>query len=177
MTDPAHAPRHRDEALRRVLEWLCGSLAALALFGIMILTLIDVTGRKAISQSVPGSLEMTELLMVVVIFAGLPLVSLAGEHVVFDSLDPWLPARVRRVQGLLVDLCCVLGLLGIAWVMWTMAGQRAGDGETTAQLKLPIAPFVYGMSILCALTALVHLMLMLEPVAHHHVGVETEGST
>jgi len=177
MTQPAQAPRHGDEAWRRLLEWLCGSLAALALFAIMMLTLVDVTGRKLLSQSVPGSLEMTELLMVVVIFAGLPLVSLAGEHVVFDSLDPWLPPRVRRVQDLFVDLCCVLGLLGLAWVMWGMAGQRAGDGETTAQLKLPIAPFVYGMSVLCAVTALVHAMLMLRPVAHHHVGVETEGTT
>jgi TRAP-type C4-dicarboxylate transport system permease small subunit len=113
--------------------------------------------------------------MVVTIFAGLPLVSLAGEHVVFDSLDPWLPARVRRVQDLLVNLCCALGLLGLAWVMWGMAGQRAGDGETTAQLKLSIAPFVYGMSVLCAVTALLHVMLMLKPVAHHHVGVEAEG--
>jgi hypothetical protein len=60
--------------------------------------------------------------------------------------------------------------------MWTMADQRAGDGQTTAQLKLPIAPFVYGMSILCAITALVHLMLILRPVAHHHVGVDTEGT-
>jgi len=165
------------DRLRRLLEWLCGSLAALALFGIMILTLIDVTGRKAISQSVPGSLEMTELMMVVVIFAGLPLVSLAGEHVVFDSLDPWLSARVRRVQGVCVDACCALGLLGVASVMWNMAAARVGDGETTAQLKLPIAPFIYGMSVLCAVTALVHLMLMLRPVAHHHVGVESEGSS
>ena len=94
---------------------------------------------------------------------------------VFDSLDPWLPARVRRVQDLLVDSCCALGLLGVAWVMWTMAGQRAADGETTAQLKLSIAPFVYGMSALCAVTALGHLMLMRKPVAHHHVGVEAEG--
>ena len=74
--------------LRRVLEALCGTLAASALFGIMWLTLVDVAGRKAISTSVPGSLELTELLMVLVIFAGLPLVSLRGEHVVFDSLDP-----------------------------------------------------------------------------------------
>ncbi|HSB99391.1 MAG TPA: TRAP transporter small permease [Burkholderiaceae bacterium] len=172
----AAAPAHDEAALRRPLEWLCGTLAAVALFAIMILTLIDVSGRKAISQSVPGSLEMTELLMVVVIFAGLPLVSLAGEHVVFDSLDPVLPPRVRRLQGLCVDLACALGLLGVAWVMWTMAGQRAADGETTAQLKLPIAPFVYGMSVLCAITALVHLMLLLRPVAHHHVGVDAEGS-
>ena len=169
-------PRRGDDALRGWLEWLCGTLAAVALFAIMMLTLVDVSGRKALSQSVPGSLEMTELLMVVVIFAGLPLVSLAGEHVVFDSIDPWLSARVRRAQGVCVDLCCALGLLGLAWVMWTMADQRAGDGQTTAQLKLPIAPFVYGMSLLCATTALVHLMLVLRPVAHHHVGVDAEGA-
>ena len=163
-----------DEALRRRLEWLCGTLAAAALFAIMILTLVDVSGRKAISQSVPGSLEMTELLMVMVIFAGLPLVSLAGEHVVFDSLDPWLPERVRRIQGLCIDLVCAVGLLGLAWVMWGMGASRAADGETTAQLKLPIAPFVYGMSVLCAVTAIVHLLLVLRPVSHHHVGVDAE---
>jgi TRAP-type C4-dicarboxylate transport system permease small subunit len=175
MTGPG-AREPADDRLRRLLEWLCGTLAALALFAIMILTLVDVSGRKAISQSVPGSLEMTELLLVVTIFAGLPLVSLAGEHVVFDSLDPWLPAPVRRIQGVCIDLVCAISLLGVAWVMWGMADARAADGETTAQLKLLIAPFVYGMSILCAVTAAVHLMLVMRPVAHHHVGVDAEGS-
>ena len=147
-----------------------------ALFGIMILTLIDVSGRKALSESVPGSLEMTELLMVAVIFAGMPLVSLAGEHIVFDSLDPWLPKWLRRVQGLLVDAVCAIALLGLAWLMWSKAGEMAGYGETTAQLKLAKAPFVYGMSLLCAVTALVHGLLMLRPVAHHHIGVDGEAS-
>ena len=97
--------------MRRHLATLCGLLAALALFAIMVLTLVDVSGRKLLSASVPGSLELTELLMVVVIFAGLPLVSLAGEHVVFDSLDRWLPPAVRRLQQALVDLLC-MGALG-----------------------------------------------------------------
>jgi TRAP-type transport system small permease protein len=169
-------PRRGEPALRRLLEWLCGGLAAVALFAIMMLTLIDVAGRKALSESVPGSLEMTELLMVVVIFAGMPLVSLAGEHVVFDSLDPWLPAAVRRVQGVVIDIVCALGLFGLAWLMWDMASQMAGYGETTAQLKLAKAPFVFGMSVLCAQTAVVHVMLMLAPVAHHHIGVDAEGN-
>jgi TRAP-type C4-dicarboxylate transport system permease small subunit len=171
----AAAAGRRELALRRVLEWLCGSLAALALFAIMVLTLVDVSGRKALSESVPGSLEMTELLMVVVIFAGLPLVSLAGEHVVFDSLDPWLPKWLRRTQGLLIDAVCAAALLGLAWLMWSKAGEMAGYGETTAQLKLAKAPFVYGMSLLCAVTAVVHGLLMLRPVAHHHIGVDGEG--
>jgi TRAP-type transport system small permease protein len=158
--------------VRRLLAVLCGVLAAAALFGIMGLTLVDVAGRKLADASVPGSLEVTELLMVATIFAGLPLVSLHGEHVVFDSLDPWLPAALKRVQQVVVDLACALALAGLAWLMWSKAGQMAEYGDTTAQLKLPLAPFVRLMSVLCGVTAVVHLMLMVQPVAHHHAGVE-----
>ena len=151
---------------------LCGLLAAVALFAIMALTLVDVGGRKLWSTSVPGSLEMTELLMVVVIFAGLPLVSLHSEHVVFDSLDRWLPARALRVQQVLVDLLCLLTLLGLAWLMAVKGGQMLSYGDITQQLKLPLGLFVYVMSFLCALTALVHGMLIFRPVAHQPIGVD-----
>jgi TRAP-type C4-dicarboxylate transport system permease small subunit len=158
--------------LKSVLAALAGTIAALALFGIMALTLVDVLGRKVISTSVPGSLELTELLMVVVIFAGLPLVSLRGEHVVFDSLDPLLERAVRRAQGLAVDLIVAALLAGMAWLMADKAGQMAGFGDTTAQLKIPQAPFVYLMSGLLGLTAVVHLILAFAPTAHHHPGVD-----
>jgi TRAP-type C4-dicarboxylate transport system permease small subunit len=146
-----------------LLDRLCGLLAAAALFGIMWLTLFDVAGRKALSASVPGSLELTELLMVVVIFAGLPLVSLHGEHIVFDSLDRVLPGAMRRLQGLAVDLLCAASLLALAWLLWQKGGQIGAYGDTTAQLKIPQAPFVYGMAVLCTVTALVHLRLLAEP--------------
>lgn len=161
--------------LKKLLEALCSALAASALFAIMVLTLIDVSGRKLISTSVPGSLELTELLMVVVIFAALPLVSLRGEHVVFDSLDPYLPAGLRRFQDAVVDLLCALALGGVAWLMWVKAGQMTEYGDTTAQLKIAQGPFVYVMSALCGLTAVVHLLLLAAPTTHHHIGVDGEG--
>ena len=114
--------------MNKLLDTLCGGLAAVALFGIMALTLVDVSGRKLLNTSVPGSLELTEILMVLVIFAALPLVSRQGEHVVFDSLDRWLPAGVRRVQQAAVDLLCAAALLGIAWLMWDKAGQMLDYG-------------------------------------------------
>lgn len=158
--------------MKRALDTLCGLLAALALFGIMALTLVDVAGRKAFSSSVPGSLELTELLMVVVIFAGLPLVSLHGEHVVFDSLDALLPRWLQRGQQALVDLCCALALGALAWLMWQKAGQMLDAGDTTAQLKISQGPFVMLMGALCGLTALVHLLLLVRPTQHHHIGVD-----
>jgi TRAP-type transport system small permease protein len=145
--------------LNKLLDLLCGLLSGIALFAIMALTFVDVLGRKLVSNSVPGSLEMTELLMVVVIFGALPLVSRRGEHVEFDSLDPYLPMWLRRAQAVLVHLICAAVLLGLGWLMWRTGGQFAETGETTAQLKISKAPFIYGMGVLCALTGLVHLAL------------------
>lgn len=146
--------------MNKLLELLCGLLSAIALFAIMALTFFDVLGRKLVSESIPGSLELTELMMVVVIFAALPLVSRRGEHVEFDSLDPWLPAGFRRVQAMFVHLLCAAFLIGLAWLMWDMGAQFAQNGETTAQLKIPKSPFIYGMGVLCAITGIVHLALI-----------------
>ena len=110
------------------------------------------------STSLTGSLELTELLMVIVIFAALPLVSIRREHVVFDTLDHILPAGLRKLQSMLVNLVCGALLMALAWLMWRTAGEFAQTGETTAQLKLLKAPFIYGMSVLCGLTGLVHLL-------------------
>jgi TRAP-type transport system small permease protein len=160
--------------LRKLLATLCGLVAATALFAIMLLTLVDVGGRKFVDTSLPGALELTELLMVAVIFAAMPLVSLSGEHVVFDSLDSLMPPWLRRLQQALLDAVCAALLLGMAWLMWVKGGQMLEYGDTTAQLKLTLGPFVYLMSVLLGVTALVHLMLMVQPVAHHHAGVPDE---
>ena len=160
--------------MNKLLDLLCGLLSALALFAIMALTFFDVIGRKAASSSIPGSLELTELLMVVVIFAALPLVSRRGEHVEFDSLDPYLPLWVRRVQAVIVHLVCAAALLGLGWLMWSTGSQFAQTGETTAQLQIPKYPFIHGMGVLCALTGLVHLALLREKP---HDRFEAEGAT
>jgi TRAP-type C4-dicarboxylate transport system permease small subunit len=149
--------------LNKLLDLLCGLLSGIALFAIMALTFFDVLGRKLVSNSIPGSLEVTELLMVVVIFGALPLVSRRGEHVEFDSLDGYLPAGVRRAQHILVQLVCAAVLLALAGLMWRTGGQFAETGETTAQLQILKAPFIYGMAVLCGLTALVHLALLWTP--------------
>ena len=149
--------------MKKNIEAACGVVAAIALFAIMALTFFDVGGRKLLSNSIPGSLEMTELLMVMVIFAALPLVSLKGEHVVFDSLDGFLSPGFRRAQRAIMQALCATAMLGLAWLMWRTGNDFAGSGETTAQLHIPKYPFVYGMSLLCALTGVIHALLVVYP--------------
>ena len=151
-------------------------MAAAGLFAIMLLTLVDVSGRKLLDSSLPGSLELTELLMVCVIFAALPLVSLRGEHVTFDSLDALLPRWLRRVQQVLVEALSATLLGGLAWVMWVKAGQISESGQTTAQLLLRVDVVVYAMALLLVLTALMHAWLIVKPEAGQHAAGLSEGA-
>ena len=151
--------------MNKLLETVCGLLAAAALFAIMALTFFDVGGRKIFSNSITGSLELTELLMVVVIFAALPLVSLRGEHVVFDSLDHFLPDSVRKTQRAFMQGLCATVLLALGYLMWQTGGQYLDTGDTTAQLKILKAPFIYGMAVMCAFAGLIHLGFAFRPAA------------
>ncbi len=140
------------------LEGALGLVAAVALFAMMALTFADVIGRKLLDHSIVGSLEMTELLMLAVIFGAMPLTSLHGEHIIFDLLDPLLPARLRAWQHRIANLVCVGLLLGAAWLVFARAGRTLAGGDMTAQLGLAVAPFHYAVAALLVLTALMHLI-------------------
>ena len=151
--------------MKKLPQFLSALLCSSALFAIMAMTFFDVIGRKLASHSIPGSFEITELLMVVVIFAALPMVSQRGEHVMFDSLDGITPAWLLKIQKSLVSIFSAVAMLGLGWLMWQTGNQFVESGETTAQLKLLKAPFVYGMGVMCGLTGLVHLGQVFKPAA------------
>src|SRR4249920_4144256 len=96
---------HRTEAgawLDRVL----GAAAAVLLFYLMALTTADVIGRYVFNWPLRGAFEITELLLLTLIFAGLPLASRADEHVTLDFIDMTLSERGRRLLRRLIDLVC-----------------------------------------------------------------------
>jgi len=158
--------------VNKLLDTVCSLIAGIALFAIMVLTFFDVTGRKLLDHSIPGSLELTELFMVVVIFGALPLVSRKGEHVVFDSLDGFWPKGFVKFQKALVNLLCSVALLALGWLMLSTGIDFASFGETTAQLKISKAPFIMGMGFMCALAGIVHLILVFRPLGEDE---ESEG--
>ncbi|MGE0098660.1 MAG: TRAP transporter small permease [Hydrogenophaga sp.] len=166
------------KTLERMLRWSAGLMAAMALFGIMWLTLVDVTGRRFFNHSVPGGLEITEILMVIVIFGALPMVSWRNEHVVFDSLDGFIPDWLRSIQIRLVNLVCA-GVFGfLAYLMTTRAVRFEEYGDTTVYLQLAIAPVAWMMALFLLLTALVHLLFVFVvvpvPTPHHPPAVVGE---
>lgn len=145
------------------LDRALGAAAAILLFGLMALTTVDVIGRYFFNRPLRGAFEVTELLLLTLIFAGLPLASRAGEHVTLDFVDQLLGPKGGSLLGRAVDLLCGVIVLGLAWRVWVKAGKIAGYGDTTDVLRLPVAPFVYFMTLMVALTGIVHLARVILP--------------
>src|SRR5262245_59135927 len=145
------------------LDRALGFSAAVLLFGLMMLTTADVIGRYIFNWPLRGAFEITELLLLTLIFAGLPLASRADEHVTLDFIDMILTARGRLLLRRIVDFFCGLLILGLAYRVWIKAGKIAGYGDTTEVLRIPVGPFVYFMAIMVAVTGIVHLTKVVYP--------------
>lgn len=138
------------------LDALLGIVGAVVLFAMMTLTFVDVIMRYIFDSPVRGAFEVTELLMVVLIFAGLPIVSRHDLHVATDLIDRFLTRRTKRGLAAVIHLICAAMLFGAAWMIWIKAGKEAQFGDTTAILNIRLAPYVYLMCALIFVTAIIH---------------------
>lgn len=130
----------------------------------MLLTFADVIGRYVFNWPLRGAFEVTELALLVLIFAGLPLVTQADEHVTMDFIDRWLPKRGAVLLQRVVHLFCAAIILGLAWQVWIKAGKIAGYGDTTDVLKIAVGPFVYFMTLTIAVTGVLHVVKAFGPI-------------
>ena len=149
-----NAREHRRE---RHADAILGVAASAILFFMMLLTFVDVVARYVFNRPISGAFEVTELLLLVLIFAGLPLVSWADEHVTMDFIDRLLGARARRrlEHGVHVFSAAIFGLL--AWLVWLKADRIWAYRDATDVLRIVYGPFVYLMAVMIGLAGVIHL--------------------
>ena len=147
----------------RRVDAVLGIGASILLFGMMLLTFVDVVARYLFNRPIRGGFEMTELVLLVLIFAGLPLVSHADEHVTMDFIDRMLPARAVAILIRVVHALVAAVFFFLTWQVLIKAGRIAGYGDTTDVLRISVGPFVYFMAAMIFLTALVHVFKVFVP--------------
>jgi TRAP-type C4-dicarboxylate transport system permease small subunit len=155
-------PEHKWE---RKADAVLGIAASALLFCMMLLTFCDVVGRYLLNRPIRGAFEVTELALLVLIFAGLPLVSHGDEHVTMDFIDRLLGPRGRDFWVRAMHAIIAAIMFFLAWQTWIKAGKIAGYGDTTDVLRIPVGPFVYFMTAMVALTAAVHVFKVFVPGA------------
>ena len=153
-----------EDRLVRFLDLTLGTVLAVLVFAMMVLTLLDVLGRQGFNAPVPAAFEVTQLMMGFTVYLGLPVISARREHLTIGLLDYLFTGTVRRIQGVVLNL--LIGVLCLLWAreVWIQADALVAQNELLMFLQIRIAPFVYAMSLLTVLAALIFLALALRAI-------------
>ena len=154
--------RQSESGWKRHAEAILGGAASAILLAMMLLTFVDVVARYVFSRPVRGAFEVTELMLLVLIFAGLPLVSYADEHALMDFIDRLLGARAQRGLERAVQGVCAAFMLLLAWLTWLKADRIWAYRDATDVLRIVYGPFVYFMAVAIGLAGLIHLYKAVE---------------
>lgn len=132
-------------------------LLVLMLSTMVVLTFTDVVGRRFFNTPVFGANDITEHLMAIIIFAGLPLITAQRGHLSIDLFDHWLLKPEWRLWHKAVDLliAAVLGL--IAWEYFLAIEEARTINEVSAALNIPRAWMYTFISATTAMAAVLAL--------------------
>jgi len=109
-------------------NWVLCMIAVLCCGICMLLINADVLGRYLFSNPVPGTLELSEIFLCIMVFLPLAYLGIRGEHIRIEILYSRFPAKVRSGFDILMK---VLGFFFFAIMTW----QTFLDGRHSYLLK------------------------------------------
>jgi tripartite ATP-independent transporter DctM subunit len=130
------------------------AIGALALVTLMGLTVADVVLRNLFSIVVPGGMELSGLLTILVVLSAVSVVEIERNHVRVDLFLRVMPgyARSATVAGGLVLACAVVTVTAVQFL--GQVSYLRGNGIVTGVLELPEWPFVAAAAVFMFLFAL-----------------------
>ena len=124
---------------------ISGLVAMGVLFFMMLLTVADVFLRATLGKPIIGATEITEQMMVAVVFLGLGWCALQGKQIRVDLFASRYPPGMQRVIDLIIYF---VGLILVGMICWrtfmtTLTVKQLGI--TCAYIEVPKFPF-YGLA-------------------------------
>jgi TRAP-type C4-dicarboxylate transport system permease small subunit len=117
-------------------------IGSIALAILMFLTVADVAGRYLFNRPVTGTFELTEMIMVPIVFLALGLAQHHNEHIALDLAYNYFPGRLKKVSDVLVGIINFVVIAAITWQLYEYFNRMLDGNYTTAVLQLPLHPFV-----------------------------------
>ena len=143
MADPSRLKKKRS------FSTYLSYIGNVALAAMMLLATVDVIGRYFFNSPVLGAYEMTEYLMLILVFSFLALAQSARVHISVDIVFNRLPARLQSVLERLNHLICLLMMILVTWKSIQRIWDLKRTGEASVLLKIPDYPFAIFLVIGC----------------------------
>lgn len=159
-----------DQRLYRV-EGALALISGLAVFSLMILAVVSVSGRNVANQPLPGYIDWIEQVMPLIAFMGISFTQRDGGHIRMDMLVGALRGRSLYLVELLTTLIILGLMLLLVWGSWAHF-DRSFDfaaplwsRDSSVDISLPLWPAKLlapvAFSVLC-------LRLVLQVWAYAH---------
>ncbi|MCD4676403.1 MAG: TRAP transporter small permease [Desulfobacula sp.] len=134
---------------------LIDKLSWIMLFALMAMTAVDLFLRNFTNASILGSVELTELMMVIIVFSSLAQCEVDDGHIrvelVMDKFSP----KVRAVADVFTQALCTIIFALMSVSIFNHAVNMKGYGEVTMDLNLPLYPFIFIACLGCMVMTLV----------------------
>lgn len=132
-------------------------IGALALFLMMGLTAVDVVGRYIFSAPITGTFELTEFLVLILIFSFIGYTQSQKSHVSVDLLVMNFPGKIRLVIDVFNHVICLILMALITWRGAVKALEMMEVGEASPNLQIPDYPFVFFLVVGCGVMCIEYI--------------------
>ena len=134
----------------RILSYISASV----LFCMMVLTTFDVITRYFFNAPIIGVVEITEFMMVSLIFLSLAFAQKLKGHVAVDILVGRFQKKRQHLFNIFNYLVSMIFLILIALMSGVRGFETFHDNQVSGDLGIPVYPFYFLLTIGCASMAL-----------------------
>lgn len=129
-----------------LFSYFLSRLGCVALFAMMCLTLVDVVGRYVFNSPILGAFEITEFMVLVMVFSFLGYAQAQKAHVTVDIVYDRFPANARRIIAVANYIISFIVMLIVCWMGFEKAVETWQTGEKPLNLAVLNYPFVFFLS-------------------------------
>jgi len=133
-------------------------VGGLVLLAMVLLTVADVVARKIANAPIFGVQNISELALVVVVFAAMAYCGRERGHVAVDLIGAFAGPRVLRITDTLVSLIGAAIFFILTWRALVAAGHTFSSGRVSNLLDIPHWPFYGVIALGSMLYALVQVI-------------------
>ena len=124
---------------------------------LVLITVIDVLGRYLLSLPLPGTTEITEIILGILIYIGLPYITRDEEHVTVSLFSNYFNSSIIKIQKIVVNFIVSIILFIIARQLYLHGLDLNLYNEITTFLEIPKAPIAYMMAALSIIASIIAL--------------------
>lgn len=158
----------RLETIERQLSRLARAVALVGLAALLLiaaLTVADVLGRWLASAPITGTMDVTQVAVVVVVASCFPAGVLHRQHISIRFVGEWLGPRATAWLDAFGAVVLLLVLAGIAWQFIVYTAEIIDQNQHTWIIELDYAPWwVVGTALFLSSVVLQLLVVMTEMV-------------